>query len=132
VSDDRPEARVRVFGTPTCPHCRATRAWLSERGVDFADLDVTTDAVALRTMIWTTGLARVPVVLVGRRALVGFDPAALEALITAPDEVTGWEVPPSVVELAKAGELDGAQPSSPAPGHEEPGGERNVEEPEDR
>lgn len=133
MSDRAPtDLEVHLFGTPTCPHCHAARAWLAEHRVAFTDLDVTADPMALRRMIWATGQVRVPVVLVGRRALVGFDPAALEALIAAPDAFAAWNVPRSVIELAKASEIDSAQASSPLPGHEQPAGEGEPQELEDR
>lgn len=38
-------SRVIVYSTPTCPDCRTLKAWLSRLGIDYAERDLTDQAV---------------------------------------------------------------------------------------
>jgi glutaredoxin 3 len=57
------------------------KSYFVERGIEFADLDVSADRAALRDMLVTTGQHAVPVIMVGTRAMVGWDPARFEELL---------------------------------------------------
>jgi glutaredoxin-like YruB-family protein len=65
--------RVVVFTTPTCSWCRTAKKYLTENGVKFKEVDVSRDPAAAREMVDRTGQMGVPVILVGNRAIVGFD-----------------------------------------------------------
>ena len=41
------EEAVVIFTTPTCPHCSTAKAYLSEKGISFAEYNMSADAVAL-------------------------------------------------------------------------------------
>jgi len=73
---------VVVYGTATCPYCAKTRAYLLERHINFADLDVTKDEKA-RVAFAELGAKAVPIILVGTRKLEGFNPAALQSALDA-------------------------------------------------
>lgn len=36
---------VIVYSTPTCPDCRTLKAWLARLGIDYAERDLTDEAV---------------------------------------------------------------------------------------
>ena len=36
---------VTVYSTPTCPDCRTLKAWLARLGIDYAERDLTEQAV---------------------------------------------------------------------------------------
>lgn len=71
--------KVRVYSTPGCPFCKMTKEFLSQKGVEFTDYDVTKDRDALQEMRKITGGARsVPVIAVCNEVMIGFDPGRLE------------------------------------------------------
>ncbi|MGB9107309.1 MAG: glutaredoxin family protein [Telluria sp.] len=72
--------QVVVYGTATCPFCARTRAYLKERHIAFADVDVNQSDKG-RHDFGELGGKAVPVILIGNRKLVGFDPAAIEAAL---------------------------------------------------
>lgn len=75
--------KVKVYTTPTCPYCKMTKEFLTEKGVDFVAYDVTTDRDALKEMQRITGGARsVPVIQVCNEVMVGFDRGRLEQALT--------------------------------------------------
>lgn len=53
---------VRLYTIPGCPHCDAAREDLEWRGIEFEEMDVESDAEALKQMLLLTDGARtVPV-----------------------------------------------------------------------
>ncbi len=54
------------------------KEFLSQRGVPFADHDVTKDRQALEEMIKVSGARSVPVIVACEQVMVGFDAARLE------------------------------------------------------
>jgi glutaredoxin len=78
-----PERHISVYVTPACPHCRATREFLSSLGAPFDVYDVTVDRVALQRLIWLTGSATVPATVAGSEVLLGFDPTRLREMVEA-------------------------------------------------
>lgn len=74
-------AKIRVFTTPGCPHCKEAKAWLDECGCDFEELDITKDVAVLREWRELSGGAGVPVVAHGKDLIIGFNPERLEQLV---------------------------------------------------
>lgn len=73
-------AEIRVFTTPTCSYCHKVKAWLSEQGCAYTELDITKDVRALREWRTLSGGVGVPVTAHGRDLIIGFDPARLSQL----------------------------------------------------
>lgn len=69
---------VKVFTTPTWPHCTDVKEYLSQKGVSFKELDVTEDENARNEMYEKTGKMAVPVIDVDGEIIVGFNKQMLE------------------------------------------------------
>ncbi len=67
------QPRVVVFTTPSCPWCNRVKSYLKQKGVVFKNVDVSRDRRAAEDMVRRTGQQGVPVVLIGSKAIVGFD-----------------------------------------------------------
>ena len=65
--------KVKVFSTPTCPWCKKVKEFLSEKNIEFEDLNVAADSDARNEMIEKSGQMGVPVVLIDDKVIVGFD-----------------------------------------------------------
>ena len=64
------DAQITVYTTPTCPDCRALKAWLNEKEIAFVEKDlsapeVMTEAKAL------SGVRVAPITVVGDRIFYG-------------------------------------------------------------
>lgn len=67
--------QVRIWTSPTCPHCKRAKEYLSRKNIDFVNFDVTSDQEAYNEMKeLTNGGRSVPVIEVCGKVLVGFDP----------------------------------------------------------
>ena len=75
--------RIKIYSTPGCTLCDRARRYLSEKGVDFELVDVTTNSEALLEMKKLSGGARTaPVISVGDKVLIGFDKMQLEEALS--------------------------------------------------
>jgi glutaredoxin-like YruB-family protein len=66
-------ANVKVYSTPTCPWCKKAKDFLTEKGVEFEDLDVSSNEEARKEMMDKTGQMGVPVLDVNGKIIVGFN-----------------------------------------------------------
>jgi glutaredoxin 3 len=72
---------VKIYTTPTCGYCHQAKRFLADRGVRFAEYDVSRDQAAANEMVSLSGQMGVPVIVVNGEIIVGFDRARLEQLL---------------------------------------------------
>ena len=75
--------KVKVYSTPTCPWCAKTKEFLKERGIEFEDIDVSTDVKGREEMISKSGQMGVPQIEINGKIIIGFDKEALEKELAA-------------------------------------------------
>ncbi len=64
---------VLVYTTPTCPHCRSAKRFLTERNIPFREIDVARSSQAAAELQRKSGQTGVPVIDVNGKVVVGFD-----------------------------------------------------------
>ena len=75
---------VKIWTTATCPYCKMTKEFLTQKGVEFQNFDVTQDKEALDELKKISGGLSVPVIVVDENApVVGFKKEELEKLLSA-------------------------------------------------
>ncbi|MEE9322984.1 MAG: glutaredoxin domain-containing protein [Candidatus Aenigmarchaeota archaeon] len=72
------EKKVKVYSTPTCPYCKMAKEFLKEKGIEFEDVDVSTDQEAAKEMIKKSGQMGVPQIEINGKMIIGFDREKLE------------------------------------------------------
>jgi len=71
--------KVRIYSTSSCHYCKQAKEFLTEKGIEFDTIDVSTDKEAFSEMRKISGGARsVPVIAVGDQVLVGFEQDKVE------------------------------------------------------
>ena len=75
------EKTVTVYTTQTWPWCHRAKEYLSRKGVNFTDVDVTKDREKAKEMIQKSGQMGVPVIVVDDEVIVGFDQKKLDAAL---------------------------------------------------
>jgi len=73
--------KVKIYSLPTCHHCHQTKDFLSRRGVEYVEFDISKDGNALDEMIRISGARSVPVIVGCEDVIVGFDEHRLETMI---------------------------------------------------
>ena len=81
ILSDMENKKVKIYSTPTCVWCRATKDYLTEHKVVFEDINVAQDAVAREYMFKRTGQMGVPVIEIGNDVIVGFDEERIGKLL---------------------------------------------------
>lgn len=69
---------IKVYTTATCPWCTKIKNYLSEKGLEYQEIDVGKDSESAREMVALTGQRNVPVTVINGEVIVGFDREALE------------------------------------------------------
>jgi glutaredoxin 3 len=73
---------VKIYTTPTCGYCHQAKKFLDEHGVNYTEYDVSRDRTAAEEMVRITGQMGVPVIIINGQAVIGFDRARLQQLLT--------------------------------------------------
>lgn len=63
---------VTIYSTPTCHFCQLAKEFFAEKGVEYTNYDVASDAVKRAEMIQLTGQLGVPVIVIDGEVSVGF------------------------------------------------------------
>ncbi len=71
-------AKVKVYSTPTCPHCNMVKDFLKENAVPFEDINVAENKDAANEIVEKSGQMGVPVVEINGGIIVGFDKDAMK------------------------------------------------------
>ncbi len=69
---------IKVYSTPTCPWCHKAKDFLNAKGVEFEDVDASTNEEAAKEMMQKSGQMGVPQIEINGKLIVGFDQAAIE------------------------------------------------------
>ena len=69
---------VKVYSTPTCPYCHMLKDFLTEKGVEFSDINVAEDVEAAKEMVEKSGQMGVPQMEINGKTIIGFDKPAIE------------------------------------------------------
>lgn len=71
-------SEIKVYTTVSCPWCTKIKNYLTEKGLDYQEIDVGEDSDSVEEMIALTGQRNVPVTVIDGEVIVGFDRKALE------------------------------------------------------
>lgn len=72
---------IKIYSTPTCPYCKLAKEYLSSKGINYQDFDVSQNKQALDEMIKLSGQMGVPTIVINGQIIVGFDKARIEELL---------------------------------------------------
>ena len=72
------KTKIVLYGTPTCPYCKAAREYFARKNIAFADLDITNNAQAKEKFAQLDNGDGVPAIIIGNRLITGFNQTAIE------------------------------------------------------
>jgi glutaredoxin-like YruB-family protein len=97
---------VIVYTRATCPYCTMVKEFLSQRGIDFEERDVTRDPSYAQERVSSTGQMGVPVTVINGQMVVGFDRGRLEQLV---GQTQTGQRPPFGASIADASKMAAAR-----------------------
>ena len=68
---------VEIYSTPTCHFCNEAKSYFAENKVAYSAHDVASDAQKRQEMIKLTGQLGVPVIVIDKKVIIGFDQAEI-------------------------------------------------------
>jgi glutaredoxin 3 len=66
-------ATVTIYTTAWCPYCARAKALLTQKGVDYREIDIESDAALRTEMMDRSGRRTVPQIFIGDRHIGGCD-----------------------------------------------------------
>ena len=73
--------KITVYSQPACSACKELKEYLKKKGVEFEEMDITTNKEALNEMLKVHKVRVTPLIVMGDRKLIGFDPVAIDKLL---------------------------------------------------
>lgn len=71
---------IKVYTSDTCSYCKMVKEYLSEKGVEYEEMNISKDPEARKELI-SEGFMGVPVVYIGDEVIQGFDKKKLDELL---------------------------------------------------
>ena len=66
-------SNVVIYTTTYCSYCRAAKALLDRKGVEYEEIDLTKDPTAKRRVMEEMGWRTVPIILINKKLIGGYD-----------------------------------------------------------
>jgi glutaredoxin-like YruB-family protein len=73
--------KVLIYSTPTCHYCHLLKDYLTEKGIAFESIDVSSDVEAKKAAFEKSGQMAVPVTDIEGNIVIGFDQDAVDELL---------------------------------------------------
>ncbi len=73
--------KVTIYSTPTCHYCNMAKDYFKANNVPFDAFDVSVDAEKRKEMMERSGQLGVPVIIVDRDLVIGFNKPKLAQLL---------------------------------------------------
>ena len=73
--------KVTIYSTPTCHYCSLAKEYFDEHKIKYESFDVASNMEKRREMMEKSGQLGVPVILVDKEVVVGFDRSRLAQLL---------------------------------------------------
>ncbi|MBI4317500.1 MAG: NrdH-redoxin [Chloroflexi bacterium] len=64
---------IKIYTTPACSHCKEAKQFFAEKGLEYEELDVASNARARVEMFGIARTRSVPVIVVDGQVFVGFE-----------------------------------------------------------
>lgn len=73
--------KVTIYSTSTCHFCEKAKEFFNKHNVKYTVIDVGADLTKRREMIEKSGQMGVPVIVIGKEMIVGYNESRLKVLL---------------------------------------------------
>lgn len=74
----QPQPIVTIYTTPTCAFCHMAKEYFKDKGIEYIERDLTSDAEAYEFVVNEVGQAVTPIIAINDTIIVGFDRPKIE------------------------------------------------------
>ena len=64
---------IEIYSTQNCPYCVRAKTLLQSKGLDYEEVDISSDPERMQEMIERSGRRTVPQIFINEQAIGGFD-----------------------------------------------------------
>ncbi len=82
----KPQKRVTVYSTPSCPYCNKLKQYLNKHGIRYTDINVAANKQAADEMVRRSGQRGVPQTDINGKIIIGFDVPKISRMLDIPTE----------------------------------------------
>jgi glutaredoxin-like YruB-family protein len=72
---------IKVYSTTTCAFCSLLKKFLTDRGVQYEEIDLSVHPEKVNELVEISGQLGVPVTVIDGQVIIGFDRGRLEAAL---------------------------------------------------
>jgi glutaredoxin-like YruB-family protein len=72
---------VKIYTTPYCPYCSTLKQYLTDKGIEFSDIDVSQNEQERDEMVKKSEQIGVPVLDIDGSVIIGFDKEKIDKLL---------------------------------------------------
>ncbi|OGZ04804.1 MAG: NrdH-redoxin [Candidatus Lloydbacteria bacterium RIFCSPHIGHO2_01_FULL_49_22] len=76
-----PMKSVQIYSTESCGYCKLAKEFFQKNNVEFQEFDVGKDLAKRQEMIEKSGQMGVPVIIIDKDIIVGFNKSKLQELL---------------------------------------------------
>lgn len=87
---EKKQPKIRIYTTPTCPYCKMAKGYFRQKNLVYEEFDVSTNEQAAHEMIHISGQTSVPVIIIGRYVLLGFDAQTIDRILSESNSNIGY------------------------------------------
>lgn len=77
---------IVIYSSPTCAFCHMAREYFEQKGLGYAEKDITEDRDALTFILEKVGQAVTPIITINDKVIVGFDKPKIDQALESSDE----------------------------------------------
>ncbi len=78
---NKKQPSVIVYSTTTCPYCNMVKQYLTQKGIEFEDKNVSINPMFGIEMVRKSGQQGVPVIDIDGKIIIGFNKPAIDAAL---------------------------------------------------
>lgn len=74
---------IKIYSTPSCPYCKLAKDFMTEKKIEYKEVDVASDPASANEMVKISGQMGVPVIDIEGQIIVGWNKDAIEEAISS-------------------------------------------------
>lgn len=74
---------IKIYSTPSCPYCKLAKDFMTEKKIEFKEVDVAGDPTSANEMVKISGQMGVPVIDIDGQIIVGWNKDAIEEALSS-------------------------------------------------
>lgn len=79
---------IKIYSTPSCPYCKLAKDFMTEKKIEFKEIDVAGDPTSANEMVKISGQMGVPVIDIDGQIIVGWNKDAIEEALSSSKKST--------------------------------------------